>query len=167
MIFGRRSAPPPPQQLAQQAPPRTSIDEARDLSRTLTEIVRRANRNGNRMPEGGIPALHEVEDEIRPLLTYLSKHRVNELEMIPVRALVTDYLPTTVERFLALPGDFALRHRGRAGLTPAQDFLAQLNILSRAAKECAEAIYVGDAHELAAQGTFLQTKFTRSDLDLD
>lgn len=119
------------------------------------------------MPEGGIPALHEVEDELRPLLSYLMRNRANEVEMIPVRALVTDYLPTTVERFLALPGDFALRHQGRHGLTPAQDFLAQLNILARAAKECAEAIYVGDAQELAAQGTFLHTKFTRSDLDLD
>lgn len=170
-LFGSRRREEPPREV-QPAPeparpaPRTSMEEATQLERTLTDVVRRVNRSGGRMPEGGIPAVHEVEDQLRPLLRYLRSQPVIEAEMIPVRALVSDYLPTTVDRFIALPPDFAMRHKGRHGLTPAQDLLTQLRLLGEAARECAEAIYSGDAQELANQGRFLHTKFTRSDLDL-
>jgi hypothetical protein len=154
------------EQLADLATHLTSQEEATQLNRELVSIVRRVNRAGGQMPSGAVPAVHEVEDELRPLLDYLQVNEVTEAEMIPVRALVTDYLPTTVDRFIALPPEFAATHRGRHGLTPAQDLLTQLRILAEAAQECALAIYKGDAMELANQGRFLQTKFTRSDLDL-
>lgn len=154
-------------QLADLATHLTSQEEATQLGRELISIVRRVNRAGGQMPPGAIPAVHEVEDELRPLLEYLQVNEVTEAEMIPVRALVTDYLPTTMDRFIALPPEFAATHRGRHGLTPAQDLLTQLRILAEAAQECALAIYKGDAMELANQGRFLQAKFTRSDLDLD
>lgn len=154
------------EQLADLATHLTSQQEATQLGRELIGIVRRVNRAGGQMPPAAVPAAHEVEDELRPLLEYLQANEVTEAEMIPVRALVTDYLPTTVDRFIALPPEFAATHRGRHGLTPAQDLLTQLRILAEAAQECALAIYKGDAMELANQGRFLQTKFTRSDLDL-
>ncbi len=118
------------------------------------------------MPEGGVPAVREVEDVLRPLLRYLRANPATETEMIPVRSMVRDYLPTTVDTFLALPPDFAATHRNRLGRTPAEDLLEQLRLLGEGAQEYATAIYAGDAQQLTNQGQFLATKFTRSDLDL-
>jgi hypothetical protein len=172
-LFGRDQPAAPPQQPApQQVPPQAAEqappagDPIEELERQLTELVRRVNRAGGTMPEGGVPAVREVEDVLRPLLRYLRSNPPTAEEMIPVRATVTDYLPSTVNAFLALPPDFAVTHRNRMGRTPAEELLEQLRLLAEGAQEYATAIYAGDAQELTNQGRFLATKFTRSDLDL-
>ena len=182
-LTGREQAPPrqPPPVPAQgqgqaqqaqgaapvQAPaPPAAGSEAEQLERELTDLVRRVNRAGGTMPEGGVPAVREVEDVLRPLLRYLRAHPATEAEMIPIRSMVRDYLPTTVDTFLALPPEFAATHRNRQGRSPTEDLLEQLRLLGEGAQEYATAIYAGDAQELTNQGKFLETKFTRSDLDL-
>lgn len=172
-LFGRDEPPrqeapaPPAPAVAPTQPASTpSAPEPQVLERELTDLVRRVNRGGDRMPEGGVPAVREVEDVLRPLLRYLGANPATETEMIPVRSMVRDYLPTTVNTFLALPPDFAATHRNRLGRTPAEDLLEQLRLLGEGAQEYATAIYAGDAQQLTNQGQFLATKFTRSDLDL-
>jgi hypothetical protein len=132
----------------------------------LTQLVRQVNRAGGRMPEGGVPAVREVEDVLRPLLRYLRANPATEAEMLGVRGIITDYLPTTVQTFLTLPPDFAAVHRNRLGRTPAEELIEQLTLLVEGAREYATAIYEGDAQNLTNQGRFLQTKFARSELDL-
>jgi hypothetical protein len=61
----------------------------------LTQLVRQVNRAGGRMPEGGVPAVREVEDVLRPLLRYLRANPATEAEMLGVRGIITDYLPST------------------------------------------------------------------------
>ncbi len=168
-LFGEQPAPPqPPPQHQQEPPPPPAeeLGELGELERSLTELVRRVNRAGGRMPEGGVPAVRAVADVLRPLLQYLRTNPATEAEMIPVRASVIDYLPTTVDTFLALPPQFVATHRDRLGRTPVQELLDQLELLVEGARECATAIYAGDAQELSNQGRFLATKFSRSDLDL-
>jgi hypothetical protein len=183
-LFGRDdpprpAAPPPPPDAGTRqedvpppgAPGRTGGPSRADgspagLRRVLDDVVARVNAGGGSMPEGGVPAVHEVEDALRPLLDYLEQNPPTEAELIPVRAVVTDYLPTTVDRYLTLPRDFAATHRALDGRTPAQELLEQLALLRDATQEHATAIYAGDARELSDQGRFLQTKFARSDLTL-
>lgn len=147
-------------------PARSSSDPIEDLERQLSELVDRVNRAGGTMPEGGVPAVREVEDELRPLLRYLRSNPPTAEQMIPVQATVTDYLPSTVDTFLGLPPAFAATHRNRQGRTPTEELLEQLRLLAEGAHEYATAIYAGDAQKLTNQGRFLATKFTRSDLDL-
>lgn len=167
---GGQPGPQPGPQPGQQDPhgPRTSrpASEPEALEVELTDLVRRVNAAGGTMPEGGVPAVREVEDVLRPLLRYLRSNPPTEAELIPIRSMVQDYLPTTVDTFLALPHDFAATHRNRLGRTPIEDLLEQLLLLAEGAREYATAIYAGDAQQLTNQGQFLATKFTRSDLDL-
>ncbi|MFV0461291.1 MAG: hypothetical protein ACK5MT_21260 [Actinomycetales bacterium] len=137
-----------------------------ELEETLTELIRRVNREGERMPEGGVPAVREVEDVLRPLLAYLQQSPATEAEMIGVRAVITDYLPTTVETYLRLPRDFVATHRNASGNSPAEELIEQLDLLAAGAREYATAIYAGDAQLLTNQGRFLHSKFARSELDL-
>ena len=171
----QRQPPVPDQEQRQHAPAAppaqapagsTPGSEPEALEAELTELVRRVNRAGGTMPEGGVPAVRDVEDVLRPLLRYLRSNPPTESEMIPIRSMVRDYLPTTVDTFLALPPDFAATHRNRQGRSPAEELLEQLRLLEQGAREYATAIYAGDAQELTNQGKFLETKFTRSDLDL-
>lgn len=172
-LFGRGPSP----QNQQQAPaepyvpvpapdPEEPLPTPQEMADSLTWLVRKVNRAGGRMPEGGVPAVREVEDVLRPLLEYLQQQPATEAEMIGVRAMVTDYLPTTVDTFLALPAQFAQTHRNRSGRSPEEEFLQQLELLAEGAGETATAIYAGDAQLLTNQGRFLQNRFARSELDL-
>jgi len=161
------SAPPAPAAEPADAPgPPPPRDEVGELTRRLTEIVRQTNRAGGKMPEGGVPGVRAIEDRLRPLLEYMSAHPPTEEELIPVRATLTDYLPTTLDTFLALPAEFARTHRNRAGRSPAEELVEQLALLESGVVEYAQSIYAGDAQQLSNQGRFLQTKFGKTDLTL-
>ena len=141
-------------------------DEVAELTDRLTTLVRTVNRSGAKMPEGGVPGVRAIEDVLRPLLTYLAANPPTESEMNPVRSTLTDYLPTTLETFLALPKEFAHTHRNRSGRTPAEELVEQLHLLEAGVVEYAQSIYAGDAQQLSNQGRFLQTKFGKTDLTL-
>lgn len=167
---GGPSAPPPPPADTSgpvaDPPPGAPADEVAELAGRLTSLVRTVNRNGGKMPEGGVPGVRAIEDVLRPLLTYLAANPPTEEELIPVRATLTDYLPTTLEVFLALPKNFAHTHRNRSGRTPAEELVEQLHLLQAGVVEYAQSIYAGDAQQLSNQGRFLQTKFGKTDLTL-
>lgn len=162
------SVTPQPSQPGEQQPnpAPTAAETPAELQEALTTLIRRVNQAGGRMPEGGVPGVREVEDVLRPLLSYLRTNDATEAEMIGVRTMINDYLPTTVDAFLRLPASFAETHRNRAGRTPADELLLQLDLLAEGAEEYATAIYAGDAQRLTNQGRFLETKFARSELDL-
>jgi hypothetical protein len=163
---GPPASPPPPDEPAEATGAPGQRDEITELAGRLTTLVRKVNRNGGKMPEGGVPGVRAIEDVLRPLLTYLAANPPTEEELIPVRATLTDYLPTTLDTFLALPKDFAHSHRNRSGRTPATELVEQLHLLHAGVVEYAQSIYAGDAQELSNQGRFLQTKFGRTDLTL-
>lgn len=169
-LFGSREPDPGPDPRPGPAAPPEPTDgaaaEVTALAARLSEIVAMVNRNGGRMPEGGVPGVHAVGDALQPLLAYLGTHPPTEEELIPVRATVTDYLPTTLAAFLALPTAFANTHRGSNGRTPAAELVDQLRLLHDGVLAYADSIYAGDAMRLSNQGRFLQAKFGRSELDL-
>lgn len=162
-LFGRPDPGPPPQPAPD--PPRGPAGPDR-LAAELDAIVDRVNRAGGRMPEGAVVAVREIADLLRPLLGYLQVNPASETEMIQVRAIVQDYLPTSVDTFLALPAGFTATHRNRQGRTPGEELLDQLVLLIDATAECATAVYAGDAQALTNQGRFLRDRFQRSELDL-
>jgi hypothetical protein len=82
-----------------------------------------------------------------------------------VQALVTDYLPTTLNAYIGLNRQIAQAPRPD-GRTPGDDLLEQLGTLANAADELGHAVYAHDADKLQTQGRFLDTKFSRSDLEL-
>ncbi len=79
---------------------------------------------------------------------------------------ITDYLPTSVDSYLSLPESFLEAHVNDDGQTPAEELLEHLELMAKGVEELATAIYSGDAQRLAVQGRFLDTKFSKSDLDL-
>ena len=156
--------------LEQNAPtpvePAAPVDPVVGLQNSLREVVRIANRNGGRLPDGAVPAVREIEDVLKPLLTHVAKRGADVEELHNLEAILTEYLPGALDHYLDLPEDYALTNRGPSGSTPAEELVTQLRLLVDGAKDLQRAVYDHDAQKLSVQGRFLDAKFRRSDLDL-
>jgi hypothetical protein len=138
--------------------------EARGLQATLAGIVTQANRDGGRLPPGAVPTVRDIDDVLRPLLQYIETRSASDEEMRHLSAIISDYLPTALGDFMALPAQYTERP-GVTGTTPALDLVRQLALLDEGANELQDLVYTGDAAQLAVQARFLDAKFRRSDLD--
>jgi hypothetical protein len=138
--------------------------QARQLQSTLAGIVRHANRDGGRLPPGAVPTVRDIDDVLRPLLQYIEARSASDEEMRHLSAIISDYLPTALGDFMALPPQYTERP-GVTGTTPALDLVRQLALLDEGANELQDLVYTGDAAQLAIQARFLDAKFRRSDLD--
>ncbi|WP_337059552.1 hypothetical protein [Kineococcus sp. G2] len=153
-------APPAP---VEPSPP---ADPVQAMRARLRETVQRANRAGGRLPDGAVPAVRDVDDVLRPVLEHVARRGAGAEELHNLEAIVTEYLPAALERYLDLPEEYALNHRGPSGTTPAEELLHQLGLLLEGARELQRAVHDHDARLLHEQGRFLDAKFRRSDLDL-
>jgi hypothetical protein len=135
------------------------------MTAKLDEIGRTARRAGGTLPIATLPQLGRIEDVLRPLLTHLVTNPPSVEEEIAVEAMLTDYLPTTVNTYIGMNRQFAETARAD-GRTPGDDLVEQLVMLEGAAQELSHAVYAHDAQQLATHGRFLSTKFSGSDLDL-
>jgi hypothetical protein len=170
VFFRRRSnaaeappGPPPPYPDADEAEPDVA-SQARQLQSELAGIVRQANSDGGRLPPGAVPTVRDIDDVLRPLLTYVESRGASDEEMRHLTSIIHEYLPTALKDFLSLPAQYAERP-GVTGTTPADDLVRQLQLLDEGANELQDLVYTGDAAQLAIQARFLDAKFRRSDLD--
>lgn len=161
----RRPAPEP----ARASVPQTPEQEVAALRAALRAVVQRVNRAADRLPEGVVPQVRAIEDALRELLDHVQAtagSATSAQERYTLAATVQDYLPTSIDAYLALPPEFAASHRSAAGLTPGEELLEQLVLLDGAVRDLALAVYSGDAERLSTQGRFLDSRFATSSLDL-
>lgn len=162
-LFGRDRPEGHSEQGAAPAPPaRPFADRMLEQANAVGWTARRA---GGRLPVAALPQLGLIEDILYPLLTDLQINPPSVDEEIAVEAYVGDYLPTTLNSYLALNHQFANQPRPD-GTTPGDDLLEQLETLEDAIRDLAQAVYAHDAQQLSVQGRFLGAKFSRSDLEL-
>lgn len=166
-LFGLdESAPPAP------APTSTSpSDEIPALGHALQILIRRVNAAAGRLPVGAVPEAREIGDKLLELLEHAERRveagsPLDTYAMITLASTINDYLPTSIGRYLALPEAYLASHRNADGQTADEELLTQLDLMKKGVAELAEAIYSGDAQQLATQGRFLDAKFAKSDLDL-
>lgn len=159
----RRLAGQPP------APAPAPEDELATFRARLREIVVEVNAAADRLPVGVVPRVRAIEDVLVELLDHEEKTdwtSISAQARFSIGATISDYLPTSLKAYLALPPGFAESHRTPEGRSPGEELAEQLRLLALAVHELALAVYSGDAERLSTQGRFLDTKFSRSDLDL-
>lgn len=142
--------------------PAPDPDSPEVLGAELAELVRLVNRSSGRLPVRAVVAARGVTDAVREILDCLADDAVPDVQaVLSVRGIVRDYLPTTIRSYLAVDLTPAA-----ASFDPAVQVTDQLDNLWAAATEVLTATRARDADDLLTQGTFLRTKFSRSDLDL-
>jgi hypothetical protein len=138
--------------------PRLSGHLVSDLDRQLREVLRRARAGGRLSPEAA-SLLSRIGEHLDALLVLALTEGVEPDVEHLVRASITDYLPDTLDPFLALsdPGVPV------AGHSAADELADQLRGLERA---LARALERPDRQEpavrLLVQGEFLRSKFGTS-----
>ena len=140
-------------------------DSPEVLSALLTDQVRFVNRNSGQLPAAAVVGARRLTDTLGEIIDTSTVRPLDVYATITVRSALTDYLPTTVGRYLAVPEELRDRPRG-GGSTPSQSLLEQLADLQGSASSVLVAAREQDADALMTQGAFLRTKFSGSDLDL-
>ncbi|MDQ6839318.1 MAG: hypothetical protein M3137_13575 [Actinomycetota bacterium] len=151
-------------------------DDVEVLSRKLDALDRRINASAGRLPLAAVPQCRRITDMLRTALgapgTGGNVTWANDADRsLDVRArqliagMAGDYLPTTLSSFLALDPATAST-AGRSGRSPAEGLLDQLAVLEASTWDLLTAVHNEDVDSLTTQGSFLTTKFSRSDLDL-
>jgi hypothetical protein len=114
------------------------------------------NRHADRLPAVSVVTAHEIGDVLRAVLDAAGDRPLDAHTAVRLQGFLTDYVPTTVRSFLAVGTD-----RESAGILQ-----EQLASLLDEADGLAASVRSSDTDALLTQGTFLRTKFSRSDLDL-
>ena len=154
---GHDDAPPPA--------PAPDPDAPEALLRRLWEQVQFVNRSSGALPNDAIVLARRITDTLREVIDTAADRALDAHAVAQINGIVGDYLPTTLRTFLAL--DPAVIDKPLAsGRTPRAELAEQLDALLTAATDLLAATRDNDINALLSQGSFLSTKFSRSDLDL-
>lgn len=128
--------------------------------------IRRSLDRAYQMTHGRLPAdvqtkVAEIRTEILELLPHAAEFPPGSPDLYVVRRMATDYLPTTIQAYLALPSGYASEHVVQAGKTPLNVLKEQLDLLDAKMDEITEAVRRRDSDRLLANGIFLEERFGR------
>jgi hypothetical protein len=152
-------------------------DSPEALAVRIGELVRFINSAAGRLPGEAVVIARAITDLLRevvvsalpvapgPTVGADAERDLDVYTVVSIRGILEDYLPTTLRSYVALDPD-VVDVPNASGRTPSGSLLEQLDALWSAAGELRDAAHAHDADALLAQGSFLRTKFTGSDLDL-
>lgn len=140
-------------------------DRPEALKAKIAEQVRLLNRASGSLPAAAVVHARQITDTLAAIVAIGDTRALDVYTIITVRSTLHDYLPTTIQRYLAVP-ESQRDVRRPSGTTPTDSLHDQLDALLTAALNVLEAAQSSDADALLTQGAFLTTKFARSDLDL-
>jgi hypothetical protein len=101
----------------------------------------------------------QITSKADALLRYADRFPPFSRDLFLVRQTTAEYLPRTIEAFLALPPEAAQRVVTATGRTPHQELKAQLELLDAKLDEVAEDLQREDVDRLLANRRFLELRF--------
>lgn len=140
----------------------TDPDDPAAVRATLVALTRLVNTSAGRLPTEATVLARELLDVLAEIL---EEGPLDPEVTVAVRSTADDYLPTSLRSYLSV--DEALADTRRAdGRTPHESLVEQLVDLEDSAARMLTAVRERDADAVMTQGSFLRTKFSRSDLEL-
>jgi hypothetical protein len=126
--------------------------------------IARALDGAVRMTSGRLPSdiqvkVAEIRGEILELLPRTTAFPVGSEDLYVIQRTAIDYLPSTLQAYLALPEAYATTQVLRVGKTPLQLLREQLQLLDERLDEIIEAVRQQDSDRLVANGRFLEERF--------
>lgn len=119
------------------------------------------------LPQGLHAKVAEIRKEILELLPHASEFPPGSRELFVVQQTATDYLPTSVETYLALPATYATTAVLPGGKTALQILADQLDLLDKKMDEIDDAVRHRDSERLLIHGRFLEDAFGSQSKELD
>ena len=133
--------------------------------------IQRALDGAYMLSEGRLPPeLHakvaEIRLEILELLPHTRSFPVGSRDLFVLQRVATDYLPTSIESYLALPQNYATTGVLPGGKTALQVLSDQLDLLDGKMDEIGDTVRQQDSERLLVHGRFLEEFFGRRSEDL-
>lgn len=147
-------------------PPNTAVSrygfDPRQLEKALwQEIVAISGR----VPPEVIIRIQRIEFIMRTqVLPRIDCLPPGSLELYLIERTARDYLPTAVENYLRLPGDYVSNQPGSRGSRPIQILNDELNLLEAQMQRIAAVVHRADMDRLLAHRRFLTDRFSRADV---
>ncbi|MFN2464140.1 MAG: hypothetical protein ABR573_09610 [Candidatus Dormibacteria bacterium] len=112
-----------------------------------------------RVPNEVYGKLTSIHAAILELIPRVDRLPPGSEDLYILRRIPLEYLPTTLETYLALPREYAGRPASPGSKAPTDQLLEQLGLLEGKLAEISEDISAADASRLAANGRFLRERF--------
>jgi hypothetical protein len=128
----------------------------------LTELRRVLHLNGAELPTVAYSQFRQIDDLLGVLIAHMQESGVSTEQSVLLGAIVSDYLPTSLQKYLMLGK--SSRHEGSP---ESRALYAQLATLHSTALSLDNQVQSGAATELAIHGRFLQDKFDLGSLHLE
>jgi len=103
--------------------------------------------------------VEQIRRKVDVLLGYADRFPPFSQDLYLVRQTASDYLPRTIDAFLAMPTDTADRPLQQGGRTARDELKAQLDLLDSKLDEIAQDLQRQDADRLLANRRFLESRF--------
>jgi hypothetical protein len=130
-----------------------------DPQRIRRSLDRAYSMTHGRLPADAQSKVAEIRQEILALLPHAAEFPPGSPDLFVIRRMAEDYLPTTIQAYLALPGDYARDRLVQGGRTPLQVLNEQLELLDAKMDEITDAVRRRDSDRLLANGLFLEERF--------
>lgn len=140
-------------------------DSPNSLRRSMEDVIVLIQHSSGRLPGVAVVEARRIIDTLRETIDTSEVRPLDVYAVLAVQGTLNDYLPTTLRRYLAVDTNL-LDTPLRSGRTPSQSLLEQLDALQMSASATLVAARNQDVDALIAQGSFLRTKLSGSDLDL-
>jgi hypothetical protein len=134
--------------------------------------IRKALDRAVRMGQGRLPSdvqakVAEIRQEVLDVLPSANQFSTGSEDLYVIQRTATDYLPATLEAYLALPYAYATTRVLDGGKTPLDLLRAQLQLLDEKLDEITDAVHRRDSDRLLANGRFLEERFGKESGGLD
>jgi ABC-type nickel/cobalt efflux system permease component RcnA len=103
--------------------------------------------------------VEQIRRKVDVLLGYADRFPPFSQDLFLVRQTATDYLPRTIEAFLAMPKQSTDKPMATDGKTARQELKGQLDLLDSKLDEIAQDLQRQDADRLLANRRFLESRF--------
>lgn len=126
--------------------------------------IRRALDRSVRMTQGRVPSdvqakVAEIRQEVLDMLPSASQFSAGSEDLYVIQRTATDYLPATLQAYLALPQTYATTRVVQGDKTPLELLREQLQLLDERLDEITDALHRRDSDRLLANGRFLEERF--------
>jgi hypothetical protein len=153
--------------LAVPSPRRVLVGNASfDPALVTTALDRLVRRVDGRAPPDVAAKVREIRQEIVGMLPFAAQFPPGSEDLFVIQRTATDYLPSALDPYLALPPEYALTREVQDGKTPKQVLLEQLQLIDSKMDEVVDAVHQQDTERLLASGRFLEERFGKGDLSV-
>ncbi len=150
--------------------PRRSKEDAIAMQQRMTEQQLREQLDAfvrsirNRVPREIMQKVESIRASIESILPQIVRMNSGDKTYYTIWQTATEYMPTAIENYLALPTTFATMQPLRDGKTARQILGDQLDLLDREMKDIVVVVAENDTAKLLAHGRFLEEKFRKDDI---